>query len=427
MRLWSLPGLDEWWDDYRAQHADDQETPRIGGHVSVAKRCVATCAQLQAFHEAHVVRQVYVAMARLPVRLSLGTAQRLQEGLRSSYAGFLGRLAEASNVPPLDAGTASRTADAAARSTWRLISIADSVSELDERIRLVESLRAAARSYAIEAVRKIAAQLDADRRLIHAVREEVLELERLATPAKTCTPAIRRWYSTLVTSGSIARWRTLATAAPRLGAALPRETLMIPATLAAKHAHGTSKSGSRLSADGYALLCAELLPRASDASAALARLAERCVRTARNASVSLTVDAAMGSTIFVSLSGEAPPAHNTGVRAVQAPAHLGAFGLEGAGRVYVHRVAQIPEEVKLLRPAEASMAWQLRALADILASGALSLANLSGEYAHWVVKYEYAKHEGAMKRLFDEELTALGAPPAQIAEAAPEAPAEHAA
>ena len=151
------------------------------------------------------------------------------------------------------------------------------------------------------------------------------------------------------------------------------------------------------------------------------------MRTARTASVSLTVDAAMGSTIFVSLSGEAPPAHNTGVRAVQAPAHLGAFGLEGAGRVYVHRVAQIPEEVKLLRPAEASKAWQLRALADILASGALSLANLSGEYAHWVVKYEYAKHEGAMKRLFDEELTALGAPAAQIAEAAPEAPAEHAA
>ena len=86
-----------------------------------------------------------------------------------------------------------------------------------DSIRLLDaSLRSAARSYALEAVRKIVAQLEADRRLINAVRDELLELERLATSVKACTPAIRRWYATLVNSGSIVRWKTLAAAAPRL-------------------------------------------------------------------------------------------------------------------------------------------------------------------------------------------------------------------
>ena len=245
MRTWTLPGLDEWWDEYRTAHADDQETPRIGDHVSVTKRCVDTCAQLQNL-QAQVVRQVYVSMARLPVRLSLGTAHRLQEGLRSSYESFIAQLAEASNVPPLDARTAGRAADAAARTTWRLISMArSSVSELDERIRLVESLHSAARSYALEAVRKIVAQLEADRRLINAVRDGLLELRTTGHVRQSLharDPALVRHARQLGQHRAVEDPRGGRAA---LGTALPREALMIPAKLATDFAHDKSKSEAR--------------------------------------------------------------------------------------------------------------------------------------------------------------------------------------
>lgn len=423
--MWSIAAVDPWWERYRAEFPDDAETPRIGEHVGVAKQCVQTCCQLQEFHDAVVKSSVYVQLARLPVRLSLGTAQRVQDGLRASYEGFFKRLAEASGIPALPPQTVQSLADAYTHATWRLVSSPNSASELDERARLVGMLRSQAQDRALRAVERIVADLDKNRDLVASVRDELLELERLA-PSRSnvarCTPAIRRWFSGFVGKGGLRNAHRLVGCAKSLGSDFPTAFLSALLYLQRTQRDPKSADGKRLTDAGFEYFFRNLMPQLSDANAALARLGDTCERMARSASTSVTLKIAMGSTVHISLSGEAPSTSldGGGVRALQAPAHLGAFGPDGLGRVYVQNAVQQPSQVRLLCTEEASSAWQLRALADITASGALSLRNVAGSYAHWVIKYEYAKHEGALRRLFYEELLPLGAPAPEIVDAAAE-------
>ena len=423
--MWSVATVDSWWEHYAAKHRDDSEVERIQGHVNVAKQCARTCFQLQQFHDAVVKSSVYVELAQLPVRLSLGTAQRVQEGLCVSYESFVKRLAEAAGIPTLPHRLVSKLADAYTHATWRLVASSGSTSELDERARIVGMLRSQAQDLALIAVRKIVVQLDHHRALINAVRNEMLDLERLRPSVSTAarsTPAIRRWFATFVSKDGIRNVQRLVSCAKSLGSDFPNTVLSTLLYLQREHRDPKSADGKRLSEGGFEFLVRNLMPQLSDATASLAKLGDTCERMARNASTNVTLKIAMGSTVHISLSDELPPTSlEGGVRALQAPAHLGAFGPDGRGRVYVQNAVQQPCQVRLLCTEEASSAWQLRALADITASGALSIRSVAGSYAHWVIKYEYAKHEGAMRRLFEEELIPLGAPAPEIVDAPTEA------
>ena len=423
--MWSVAAVDPWWERYSAEHRDDSEVERIEGHVNVAKQCARTCFQLQQFHDTVVKSSVYVELAHLPVRLSLGTAQRVQDGLRASYEGFVKRLAEAAGIPTLPPRSVSNLADAYTHATWRLVASSGSTSELDERARLVGMLRSQAQDLALNAVRRIVVQLDHHRALIGAVRNELLDLERLrpsVSSATRPTPAIRRWFATFVSKGGLRNVHRLVSCAKSLGSDFPNAFLSALVYLQRSQRDPKSADGKRLTDGGFEFLVRNLMPQLSDATTALAKLGDTCERMARNASTNVTLKIAMGSTVHISLSDEQPPASlEGGVRALQAPAHLGAFGPDGRGRVYVQNAVQQPCQVRLLCTEEASSAWQLRALADITASGALSIRSVAGSYAHWVIKYEYAKHEGAMRRLFEEELIPLGAPAPEIVDAPAEA------
>lgn len=421
MRAWVAPGLREWalaFGRHALELEDAQERDEASLAVNdarVALVALRTCEQLQAFHREHATA-VYVPFEALPVRLSLGTASCVYTGLARSYEGFLGQLALAGGAPPLDAPTARRWAEAAAAVTRKMIATPtppEASGELEDRTALIDALRGEALDLSKIAVKRIVSQLHADADAARLAAVGLLALDR-ACPASLQTPGVgqslRRWYTRLLRSGEATAWTQLLEAEPRLGAELPVAKLKLLATQGADN--------RRIDDAGVLRLYHEVRCGAAETAAALSRIADRCARTAVRVASEFALDLGMRTSVVIAPTAAAAPPSNVRSRVVQPPAHLGAFGVDGAARVYVRRDDDAPL-IRLLLTAEAARAWVLRAFADVLASGALLLGGVGAEYASRVITYEYAKHEAALLRLREESplWTRLDAPPLRAEEA----------
>jgi hypothetical protein len=420
MRAWVAPGLREWALAFgrRALELEDaQERDEASLAVNDARAALValrTCEQLQAFHRTHATA-VYVPFEALPVQLSLGTASCVYTGLARSYEGFLSQLALAGGAPPLDAPTARRWAEAAAAVTRKLIATPTPTAngELGDRTALIDALRSEALDLSKIAVRRIVSQLRVDADAARLAAAGLLALDR-ACPASFETPGVgqslRRWHTRLLRSGEATAWTQLLDAEPRLGPELPVAKLKLLVKQGANHL--------RIDDAGVLQLYHEVRRGAAETAAALSRIADRCARTADRVAGEFALDLGMRTSVVIAPTAAAAPPSYVRARVVQAPAHLGAFGVDGAARVYVRCDDDAPL-IRLLLTAEAARAWVLRAFADVLASGALLLGGVGAEYASRVITYEYAKHEAALLRLREESplWTRLDAPPLRAEEA----------
>ena len=420
MRSWAAPGLRQWC----AEVADDDAHPEceracVEESVRVAEAFISTCSQLQAFHAQHAAPTgasgAYAPLARLPVRLSIGTAKSVAKGLTRSYAGFLTQLASAANLPRIDPAVIDLWSEAAAKATKRLISSPNmgAVEEAAECSQLVAALRTNARREQRLATKTAIAKLGTDRIKLLVVRGDLLEFDRacgLACTAYRRSQALdnsaRLWMSRLRRTASTSAWLYLVDAAPRLGAQLPLDVLTIP--------FDQDLCGGPGGGDGQMLRRA-LAPRVADAVAALGRLSERCSRMTERLPFEYDIAQATQSSPVIECASSPASTTNANALVLLPPAHLGAFGPEGRTRVKLQPRTEThaPEsESALVSPLYASpavaTAWVLRAFADILESGQLPLGSIGSEYAARVVCFEYATHEAALLRLFDETLYPYG-------------------
>ena len=179
------------------------------------------------------------------------------------------------------------------------------------------------------AVRKIVVQLDHHRALINAVRNELLDLERLRPSVSTA--ARSAGHPTLVCElceqDELRNVHRLVSCAKNGSDFRIRCYLRPLPTTRASRSEERRRQTALLSR--FEFLVRNLMPQLSDATASLASSATRA-NAWRNASTNVTLKIAMGSTVHISLSDELPPASlEGGVRALQALAHLGAFGPDG--------------------------------------------------------------------------------------------------
>jgi len=419
MRVWVAPGLREWAVAFgrRALELEDaQERDEASVAVNDARAALValrTCEQLQAFHREHAAA-VYAPLEALPVRLSLGTATCVHKGLSRSYEGFLSQLALAGGAPPLDAPTARRWAEAAATVTRRMVATPTPQveGELRDRTALIDALRAESLAQSKLAVEHITTQLRADADAAKQASAGLLALDR-ACPASMGQPGVaqclRRWHTRLLRSGEAVAWTQLLKAKARLGPELPAGPLQLLANQGVR---------SRRIDDANVLrLYHEVRRGATETAAALSRIADRCLRTADRVASEFALDLGMRTSVVIAPSAAAAPPSDVRASVVQPPAHLGAFGVDGAARVYVRCDDDAPL-IRLLLTTEAARAWVLRAFADVLASGVLLLGSVGAEYAARVITYEYAKHEAALLRLREESplWAQLDAPPLRAEE-----------
>jgi len=415
MRAWAAPGLYDWCRavaDRDAPGGDEADRARVVEDGRVAQMCVHTCAHLQAFYAAHVAPSprsagAYAPLGRLPVRLSLGTAQSVSRGLLRSFGNFLGQIAVAGGVAPLPAEAchywAGRTSAIARR--FLASPLVTNADEERDRLLFAGEVRAAAFEATRHMTEPAVGLLRLDRTQLDLVRGDLLELDRLCGSAASR----RRTESALNKSARLwarrvqrtdAAWAHVRRVAGRLR--LAEGALLSALALPFDPAFAASGDANAEAADAAARrLRGELAASAASVAATLARTSSRCARYAERLPTDLA--AHLASCARVVANGDCTELDGN---VVQPPAHIGAFGPDGRARVVVD-----PHSVQCALATTAPRggeAWVLSAFANILMSGALSLSAIGVEYAHRVVGYEYAVYEAALLKLFEQSLRPYG-------------------